>query len=248
MALQIVTPKASFVRWAQTDVLEHCIFDNIRQCLPVFEEDDVAFQFLLEGSPAEIQALCGPYGTAIQVGIVNNCADPAFLIEFPQAPDVFRLSDTQLLVNWTRGLPGFATEISIYECFKIRVKIGLETFCSNCFERINEECFTSVVEYSSDENSFGFNYCGSGAIQTSGGAATDCEPTLVLFTNQTILAIPYTTQLQDKYGPAPTVQVWIYDLTGELINATVQIAFDTYPPNFINVDLGGVASGVLIIK
>jgi hypothetical protein len=50
------------------------------------------------------------------------------------------------------------------------------------------------------------------------------------------------------YGDFPTVQVWIYDGTGQLLNMAITAAFDTYPPTMINLDFGGVASGIVVIR
>jgi hypothetical protein len=70
----------------------------------------------------------------------------------------------------------------------------------------------------------------------------------VTFVSVATLSIPYTALLSDKYGEFPTVQVWIYDGTGQLINMGITAAFDTYPPNMINLDFGGPASGIVVIR
>jgi hypothetical protein len=249
MAYSIISPAQSFVQFSETGKIDHCVFDQLNFCLPVFQPDDIAFQFIIIGTESEIDALCGVYGTPISIGIVGSCDDEDYLIEFTDnpyndVPEVFRLSDTQLLVNWAHGVPGFTSVVDYNECFKIRIQIGLEQFCSNCFERTSDNCFTSVIEYGCDENCYGFNYCGSG---TTDIGELSCEPTIVTFTNQTSLAIPYTASLQAAYGPAPTVQVWISDGTN-LVNMGITATFDAYPPNVISFDFGGNASGIIVIK
>lgn len=249
MAYQIISPAQSFVQFAETGRIDNCIFDRLNFCLPVFEDGDVAFQFIITGTESEIDALCGVYGSPISIGIVSTCDDEDFLLEFTanpynDVPELYRLSDTQLLVNWSHGVPGFTSVIGYHECFKIRVQIGLAQFCSNCFERTADNCFTSVVEYGCDENCYGFNYCGSGAADTGD---TTCEPTIITFTNQSTLTIPYTTSLQEKYGPVPTVQVWISDGT-DLVNMGISATFDAYPVNTINLDFGGPGNGIVVIK
>lgn len=251
MAYSITSPTQSFVQFNETGKVDHCIFDKINFCLPVFADGDVAFQFVVNGLQSEIDALCGVYGNNIAIGIVNACYDASFLLEFTanpynDEPDIFRLSDTQLLVNWAHGFPGFTNIISEGECFKVRVEVGLQQFCSNCFERTSDDCFTSVVEYGCDENCFGFNYCGSGTT-TGGGTDTSCEPTIITFTNQSTLTINYTQMLRDAYGDVPSIQVWISDGT-DLVNMGITAALDTYPPNILSFDFGGPATGIVVLR
>lgn len=250
MAYSITAPVQSFVQFNETGKVDHCIFDMINFCLPVYEDGDVAFQFVVTGLESEIDALCGVYGSNIAIGIVDACDDADFLLEFTanpynDVPSIFRLSDTQLLVNWSHGFPGFTSVINNGQCFKVRVEIGDQQFCSNCFERTSDSCFTSVVEYGCDENCFGFNYCGSGTIPDNG--ETTCEPTIVTFTNQSSLAIAYTQSLRDMYGDVPTIQVWISDGT-DLVNMGITAALDAYPPNVLSFDFGGPATGIIVLK
>lgn len=249
MAYSIQSPPQSFIQFSETGKIDHCIFDKINFCLPVYEDVDVAFQVYINGTESDIDALCGVYGTPIAIGIVNACDDPDFLLEFTanpynDVPDIFRVSATQLLLNWAHGVPGFTNVISDGECFKIRIQIGVVKFCSNCFERTADNCFTSVIEYSCDENCYGFNYCGSGT--TDGGELT-CEPTIITFENQSTLSIPYTQMLRDSYGMVPTVQVWISDGTN-LVNMGITATFDAYPPTVLGFDFGGPATGIVVIR
>jgi hypothetical protein len=249
MAYSIQSPAQSFVQFSETGIIDHCIFDNLRFCLPVFQPDDVAFQFIVVGTESEIDALCGVYGSPIAIGIVSACDDEDFLLEFTanpynDVPDLFRISDTQMLVNWEHGVPGFTSVVDFNECFKIRIQIGLVQFCSNCFERTSDNCFTSVIEYGCDENCYGFNYCGSG---TTDAGELSCEPTIIQFTNESTLAIPYTQSLRDSYGEVPTVQVWISDGTN-LVNMGITATFDAYPPTVLGFDFGGNATGIVVIR
>jgi hypothetical protein len=248
MSYGITSPVQSFVQFSETGKIAHCIFDLLNFCLPVFQPDDVAFQFIITGTSSEIDALCGVYGMPVEVGIVRSCDDIDFLLDFTgnpynDEPDIYRLSETQLLVNWSHGVPGFTEVIGYNECFKVRIQIGAVQFCSNCFERTADDCFTSVIEYGCDDNCFGFNYCGSGAEPQE----ISCQPTVIPFTNQITLAIPYTASLQAAYGDVPTVQVWISDGTN-LVNMGITATFDTYPPTIISFDFGGPASGIIVIK
>ena len=249
MAYAIISPAQSFVQFGETGKIDHCIFNLLNFCLPVFQPDDISFQFIITGTNSEIDALCGAYGNQIAIGIVKACDDIGFLTEFTanpynDVPEIYRLSDTQLLVNWAHGVPGFTSVISYNECFKIRVEVFGVQFCSNCFERTIDNCFTSVIEYGCDDNCYGFNYCGSG---TTGEEELSCEPTIITFLNQSTLSIPYTASLIASYGLAPTVQVWISDGTN-LVNMGITATFDAYPPTVLSFDFGGPASGIIVIK
>jgi hypothetical protein len=255
MSVSIQSPINSFVQFSPTAPPELCIWGTLNFCLPVFADDDVYFQWLINGTELEIDSLCTTDGGGITVSLVNDCED-ADLLVFSEKPQRFRLSATQLLYNWSHGLPNFKSSVAVAECFKIKVTIDatpygypeqVVSFCSKCLERIASDCFTSVLEYGNDEDAFGFKYCGGGSVQPVSGDET-CEPTIVQFVNVPTVDIPYTAQLRAMYGDFPTVQVWIYDGPGQLLNMGITAAFDTYPPTMIHIDNGGPASGVVVIR
>jgi hypothetical protein len=62
------------------------------------------------------------------------------------------------------------------------------------------------------------------------------------------MVIPYTAGMTDMYGDTPTVQVWLYDIDGELVRSEVEVKMDTFPPTTLSFDFGGNASGVVFIK
>lgn len=246
MGYRIISPANSFVHF-NGEVAGHCIWGATKLCLPVYAESDIAFQFVVEAdTPEEADALCDPTNSGIQIGIVKDCGQEGFTSEFTEDPERFRISSLQVLYNWPHGVPGMTGNIDMGECFFIRVIVDEVNYCTNCFQRVPDDCFTSVVEYGNDENFAGFNYCNAGAVDS--GTDTTCEPTIISFTNQTALVIPYTTQMQDKYGQVPTVQVWIYNDQGELQNMGVTATFDAMPPSMVNVDLGGTGSGIVVIR
>jgi len=256
MAITIISPTNSFIRFGESAAAPLCIWGNIDYCLPVYQDEDIYFQFVVQGTSDEVDSLCTQDGSEITVSLVSECStDP--LLTFAEKPERFRLSDTQVLYNWSHGLPGFTGPVTVGSCFKIQVTIEatpygypLETLvsCSNCFERIGSDCFTSVVEYGNDEDGFGFKYCYGGDIEGGGSDTIECGPTVVTFASVATLAIPYTAFLSNKYGVFPTVQVWVYDGTGQLLNMGITAAFDTYPPTMINIDTGGPSSGIVVIR
>jgi hypothetical protein len=254
MAITLINSQNSFIRFDEPSAAQLCIWGSVDYCLPVYDESDIAFQFVLVGTEEEIDQLCGNdvFEDKVQFSLINNGdCDGEPLIVFSEYAQRYRLSATQMLYNWPHGVPGFSTVVAINKCFQIRVLISLpyqnSWFCSNCFERIADDCFTSVIEYGNDEDAFGFKYCYGGDLNVP-AVGVDCSPTIIQFINQATLTIPYTSILKDKYGDAPVVQVWIYDSIGQLINMGITAAFDAYPVTVISLDFGGTATGIVIIR
>lgn len=246
MAVTIVTPTNSFVRFDGTGLFNHCKWGEQDFCLPVVSEDDVAFQFIVLGDTVEeIDDLCDPLTSGLQIGLVADCEQAEFDIEFTETPERYRISPLQILYNWPHGFPGMIGTYSENDCFSVRVIVGGVQACSNCFSRMVSDCFTSVIEYGNDENFAGFNYCNAG--EAIADSAT-CEPYVVNFTDRSTLIIPYTAGLQSQFGEVPTVQAWIFDPMGVPTNMGISITFDGLPPTLINLDFGGPASGSVIIK
>lgn len=245
MAYRIQSPANSFVQFGESNVTQSCNFADITLCLPAFEEDDVYFQFIVSSdTEEEADALCDLENSLVVVGLAENCAG-GLIKTFTEKPDRYRISEFQVLYNWSHGLPDFQSVVNAGDCFVIKVTID-ETVdaCSNCFNRIASDCHTSVLEYGNDDNFAGFNYCNSGVVDEE---TADCDPTFISFTNQATLVIPYTAAMLAKYGNVPTIKTWIYDGT-ELVNMTVRQAFDAYPPTELRFDFGGTSSGIIKIS
>lgn len=247
MGYSILNPENSFIRFDGQNTLTHCIHGEFSTCLPVYQELDIAFQFIVvTDSEAEADNLCLPGESGVEMGLVLDCAQEGFTHEFTEQPDRFRISTLQVLYNWPHGTPGMVGNVDIGQCFYIRVVLAFNNYCTNCFQRIPDPCFTSVIEYGNDENFAGFNYCNAGAID-QGETIINCDPEIYSFTNQDQVVIPYTASLVDKFGPVPTVQVWIY-MDGELQNVGVVATFDAMPPTLITINMGGPASGIIILR
>lgn len=251
MALRIINSTHSFVRFGDPDSFEHCVFGQVRYQLPVFAADDVYFQFVVQtDTSAEADALCTIDGSEIDLELVNDCGGTV-LLDLPDKPSRARITPTQVLYIWQKSFAGWPGPIQDNECFKIRVFLttnyGQSEFCSNFFQRITDDCYTSVIEYGNNEDAFGFKYCAGGESE-GGDDIVSCEPTIVQFFNEPSLSIPYTAQLQEKYGIVPNVQVWIYDDMGIPTNMGITATFDAIPPTVINADFGGPASGIIVIR
>lgn len=250
MGLTLISPKNSFVQFDVSDVISGCAEITGSQCLPVMEDNDINFQFVIQAdTEGEADLLCDLTNSLLTIGITDKCTD-GLLLTFGAKTERYRISPTQVLYNWSHGLPNFATVIANDRCFHIKIltsQYGTDySWCSNCFIRIIDGCFTSVLDYNGDDNQYGFDYCGGQAV---GDDTTTCEPTIIVFTGQATLSIPYTAQLQAKYGNVPTVTVWQNDpITGDLVDMGQRVAFDSFPPTVIKIDNGGVASGIVKIS
>lgn len=246
MAYSIISPANSFIQFGESSNFTSCEFADVNLCLPVYEADDVYFQFVVQADTVEeADLLCDLTNSLVNIGISPNCN--GFSLQFTDVPDRYRISDFQVLYNWPNGLPAFQTVVEIGKCFMIVVEVDGEFFCSNCLQRIGDTCHTTVIEYGNEDNFAGFNYCNSEAVGGS-GETTDCDPTFITFTNQLTMTVPYTASMQAKYGNAPTIKGWLYDTNGELVNMIFRQAFDTYPPTELRFDFGGLASGVIKIS
>lgn len=247
MAYHIETSRFSFVQFEETDTLVDCEITSQEMCLPVYDPDDTWFQFIIRAdTEAESDALCVLGDEPVTLGIVENCGD-GYLLEFVEKPTRYRISPTRVLYVWQQGLPNFASEVEVGMCFHVMISkptIDDQTWCSNCFQRISDACHTSVIEYSNDENAFGFNYC---AGEDTGNNAAECEPTIIEFTNQATLTLPWTAFLQAKHGTAPNIQVWTYNVDGELELPGITAKLDDFPPTQVSFDFGGVSSGFIKI-
>lgn len=246
MAYQVISPQFGFIQFSESDYVDSLSNGSALSCLPVYEDNDIAFQAIIRGLEAEAGALCGAGSALIRIGLVQECGED-FLMEFAEKPQLFKINTTDVVMNWPHGLPDFTNVISVNDCFRIKLLIDDTPFCSNCLTRIRNDRYTAVVEYGSEENSFGFNYCG-GTLVGDTEQDVDCEPLFVQFFNQSTLSIPYTAALKNKYGDAPTVSVWIYNENGELQKMGISETLDAYPPNNLNFDFGGSASGIIKIS
>lgn len=256
MALTLRSPAHSFVQFGESSEVVSCQFKSFSLCLPVYLASDVHFQFYVDAD-TEVEAgnLCDLDNDLLEIGLTDDCGND-LMVTFPWKAERFKVGPKTLLYNCSGGLVGFDSVFSVGDCFIIKVLIqGLyETFefCSNCLQRIDGVCHTSVLDYANEDNAFGFDYCAAVADDGSGsggsGGSADCDPTFVQFTNQLTLSIPYTAALQAKYGDAPTVNVWIYDDSGVLVDAGLRIELDGFPPTLITINLGGSASGFVKIS
>lgn len=125
--------------------------ESIEQCLPVFQESDVAFQFLhVPGPPTSYQAVLLKNGSEV------GTSKELFYVNRSDGMNLVFLPDLTAM--------GWSSNIDIKDCFSIRVyktevSIGASIlFQTVCFSRIDSQCWTTVIKYRCDEDAFGFDY------------------------------------------------------------------------------------------
>lgn len=246
MPYRLETSPFSFIQFAESDVIESCNWAGHDMCLPVYDMNDAWFQFSIIGdTQEEVDALCTLVNN-ITLGLVSDC-DNEYLIEFAQKPVRYRVGALRLLYAWQHGMPGFDSVVGVGDCFRFKIELADQAWCSNCLQRIKDDCHTSVIEFGNDDNFAGYYYCAGGA-EGAGGDSTDCEPVEIPFINQATMTIPWTAYLSERFGNLPSIESWVYDqVTGELIKPGIVATLDTYPPTEINIDFGGPSSGVVKI-
>lgn len=245
MAYRILTPRMSFISFSEAAEV-HCIYGALNFCFPVVNNNDVAFPYIIEAdTEGEAAALAGG---GVTIGIVNDITDPGFLVQFNTGMERFLMNPLQVLFTQT-SLPGAIAALDVGQCFKIRVVVFGATFHStSCFERIEEDCFTSVASYWNDESGFGFPCIGGAGEMPGGGEDLDCRPTVIEFSNVSTLTVPYTSQMIAKYGQIPSCECYIIDENGvpTKMGITEQL-IGGIPPSAIFWDFSGPSFGYVRI-
>src|SRR5688572_24146385 len=103
MAYSITTSRFSFVQFSESDAITDCEITTQEMCLPVYDVDDVWFQFIIEAdTEEESDVLCEQGDEPITLGLVENCGD-GYLVEFVEKPTRYRISATKVLYVWQQG-------------------------------------------------------------------------------------------------------------------------------------------------
>lgn len=259
MAVTITAPKHSFLQFTP-DVIPSC-GEDAEYHLPVVNHDDIAFQFFVNTTTkGEADALFDRANALVSVQLVKDCGGAA-LIDYTALmglkPTRRRTGERQVLYWWPHGVPLFGSHVALGGCFFIRVRVahptaGTISACSTTLQRMAEDCLTSVLTYSAEQNVFGFNYCGSGAVDTGAIVApevtADCEPTIFHFTDAATIDYYYSPALKAKYGDIPKVDIYLLGENGRYTQPVIEQGFDRFPPTRILADLGGPATGFMKIS
>lgn len=170
MAIKITTPRLSFI---QLGCPEKCI------CYPIVNEDELKFQILIETdtilqSDDIMASVPGNFNLLIVDGI-DNCTQSQilantihdFAVSISGGP-VFnfqriRISPKKVLLYWPYGLPLLNDFVNCEQVFSLAISLYFNSTLYvqrlNCFKKVCDTDYTSVLEYSNNEDGYGFNYC-----------------------------------------------------------------------------------------
>jgi hypothetical protein len=127
----ITSPKYSFIQFGQEDT--PCCNGATTICLPIYTNNDLQFQVISDSAPGSLQVV-KENGDVVssQSGFVD-------------------LGDNY----YAWASPIDFTGLANNECFQLKIGTAL----SNCFRKIVDDCYTSILEYYNDEDYAEFIYC-----------------------------------------------------------------------------------------
>ena len=165
MSVALINPKFSFLQFASAAVLQNACAVP----LPVIQDDDIKFQFLLKytGPIYSVPDFVNLYAvkpnavitTAAQL-VAATTADLSAVI-----PTIKQVKPDTLLISFSTPLVGLIAGLAANECFKFCLSILPDCntqplyFVSNCFQKSNDIRYTATLDYNCDENAYDFDYC-----------------------------------------------------------------------------------------
>jgi hypothetical protein len=172
MAITIISPRLSFVQIEPYTPVFLCGEEMVS--LPFSLPNDLKFQLLIETNTiAEADAVMAEAISNFNLLLVKGgpSVDAATiqantLLNYSTMNkhfDRYRIGLMAVLLYWPHGLATYDTHVDCESCFKMAADITIATqqiiAPTNTFYRSCDTCFSSVLEYTCDENAYGFNYC-----------------------------------------------------------------------------------------
>ena len=169
-------PPYSFVKFGES-LTNNCTSNNV-VCLPISQEEDLVFQVIFSfETEGERDDFATDFVTTNDYQIFLGCNDGGEVSEFSDDNticecELVNFTDTSLTANYTLKNPD-SFGLSLGDCFTFGLFNRSFTLgesnekeitdvnvvaCSPCFVYTDDVCFTTVVEYSCNENTHGFNY------------------------------------------------------------------------------------------
>lgn len=151
----IVFPKYSFIKFGFSS-------PDFGYCLPIIEDSDFTFQVLSKSTTAAeadtVWAL--PVDSWKLILVDNNGAELRnWTVTDGYVFSRYRVSDTNIIFYWSLPFNEFDSLVDCGECFNLKLVTPDETYFSNCFKRICEDGYLTILEYWNDEDYAEFNYC-----------------------------------------------------------------------------------------
>jgi hypothetical protein len=126
-------------------------------CLPVFEASDITFQFTLNSTSSfsEINS---------RIRIRTKSLDGTFSFVTGYTKYTYEVATNNYLIVIKLSNSTLLDAYNVGECFQIDFALSFDgeiyfnQTANQCFQRIADTCFTSVVDFNNNENAFGFIY------------------------------------------------------------------------------------------
>jgi hypothetical protein len=163
----IISPQYSFVNF-NTITTSDCCDGNNQECLPFANVFDLVFQFsikcdtiteandlmLTQDIDSILNLIDGPTGTLLYDYTTND------LLFFEK----YRTDTTTVTYIWRNPLYQILYDMVHFDdTFSLQVVIKVNGIIvaalSNLFKAISDQCYTSLIEYTNDQDYAGFNYC-----------------------------------------------------------------------------------------
>jgi hypothetical protein len=166
----IISPKYSFVNFNPANSTANCCTGENEVCLPVCSETDLIFQFNI--TTANIQGANDLMNNAVSdIQLLLLDVDGNTLHNWTATDNLlferYRTGATQVTYLWRNPLLGLIGLTQYNQCFNFKIYASTEInsiivtkeAISNCFILKSNDCFTSVLEYTNNENYADFKYC-----------------------------------------------------------------------------------------
>lgn len=174
MAIELVSPKYSFIRFAEEPLEEGCCDDNDVFLLPLVEETDCYFQVIFNCADAiEAGAVMTMANEDFRLmllrGTSNDPGDiPDIIKDFTGEEGLFferyRTGETTVVALWKNPLTDILNLIDCDECFQLALQADIPEndvilAISSPFKRYCDDCDLNVFEYYGEEDYTEFIYC-----------------------------------------------------------------------------------------
>lgn len=174
----IVYPKNNFIKFHELDAVDEsgaCCDDGMF-CLPVLDETDVKFQFRrVFSTQSEAFAMATADGKVAQLCLLKGTGNTSLtwaanLLRNFFVDDGLEFLKTitgpgEVTFYWAHGIPTISGK-TCDECFELAMIIqapGEEsqdvTHISNCIKKICDPCYSTVIEWLCDDDTYDFRYC-----------------------------------------------------------------------------------------
>jgi hypothetical protein len=166
MAITVTSPTNSFLTFQDTTYLTESNCGIVKPwCFPVYDDDDIKFQFTITDDGGNV------FGDNFSAGVEATSGSYYNIAVFS---DVVPIDDYSAYVQINLAGTGIFDNLINGDCFTIKIYYrSFDTIppppptligtIQQCFQKISDPCFTSRLIYLNNEDAFGFVYPSSWA-------------------------------------------------------------------------------------